>query len=180
MSHTSKTSSLGQPEDGTAHVWRLSPGRSVGRLATLAIMSAFLAGGALLMSHYTATHQSGPELRPLDVTPNNVEKGDRHGGPVSLELFVMSKCPDAVFCENFFASEVLPQVSGIVSLKTRYIASASPTSPIGAICLHGPSECEGNVQQLCVQKYFPDPDIWFKFILCQNRQFRSIPSQTLA
>jgi hypothetical protein len=39
-------------------------------------------------------------------------------------------------------------------------------------CKHGPTECAGNVQQLCVQMYskpFQRYDWLYKFVLCSNR-----------
>eukprot|EP00882_Tetradesmus_deserticola_P028035 GHRQ01031205.1.p1 GENE.GHRQ01031205.1~~GHRQ01031205.1.p1 ORF type:complete len:195 (+),score=14.83 GHRQ01031205.1:250-834(+) len=40
-------------------------------------------------------------------------------------------------------------------------------------CKHGPTECAGNVQQLCVQLHSPPSqryDWLYKFVLCSNRQ----------
>lgn len=37
----------------------------------------------------------------------------------------------------------------------------------GARCMHGPEECAGNVQQLCVAKYQPSL-VWWDFVQCQN------------
>lgn len=42
----------------------------------------------------------------------------------------------------------------------------------GIKCLHGPEECAGNVQQLCVAKYEP-PSRWWKFVQCQNFEGRA-------
>jgi hypothetical protein len=35
--------------------------------------------------------------------------------------------------------------------------------------MHGPEECAGNVQQLCVHKYAPFQN-WWEFVKCQNYQ----------
>lgn len=37
--------------------------------------------------------------------------------------------------------------------------------------MHGPEECAGNVQQLCVNKYAPFKN-WWEFVMCQNYQGR--------
>ena len=37
--------------------------------------------------------------------------------------------------------------------------------------MHGPEECAGNVQQLCVNKYAPFEN-WWEFVICQNYQGR--------
>ncbi|KAL2918255.1 hypothetical protein HK105_202182 [Polyrhizophydium stewartii] len=94
---------------------------------------------------------------------------------VPVTLFVMSKCPDAVFCEGVFA-DVLQQVGPATNLTTEYIARALGSGRVQ--CLHGPSECIGNTQQLCARAMFPDPAQWFGFIRCQNRAWRSIPANS--
>jgi hypothetical protein len=37
----------------------------------------------------------------------------------------------------------------------------------GVTCKHGPLECAGNVQQLCVNLYEP-LSVWWEFVQCQN------------
>jgi hypothetical protein len=37
----------------------------------------------------------------------------------------------------------------------------------GATCKHGPGECAGNVQQLCVAAHTPR-ELWWPFVQCQN------------
>jgi len=39
----------------------------------------------------------------------------------------------------------------------------------GVWCRHGPVECAGNVQQLCVHKHASFSD-WWDFVRCQNSQ----------
>lgn len=41
----------------------------------------------------------------------------------------------------------------------------------GISCMHGPEECAGNVQQLCVNKYAPLKN-WWEFVICQDYQGR--------
>jgi hypothetical protein len=42
----------------------------------------------------------------------------------------------------------------------------------GVTCMHGPDECAGNVQQLCVAKHTP-MRTWWEFVMCQNYHGRS-------
>ncbi|KAJ3090158.1 hypothetical protein HDU96_003523, partial [Phlyctochytrium bullatum] len=118
-------------------------------------------------------------------------------GKVPVTAFVMSKCPDAVFCEAHL-EKVFEEVGHIVEFTTqvrasitvemgrsneanlvmKYIAKPSNSSKYGAVCLHGDTECQGNILQLCVRQTHPHPHQWFPFILCQNRDYRSIPSRT--
>ncbi|KAJ3022594.1 hypothetical protein HKX48_005780 [Thoreauomyces humboldtii] len=94
------------------------------------------------------------------------------GDKVSVDLFVMSKCPDAVYCEGVFAN-VLARVGEITDLKTHYIAALNETAQYGTQCKHGPDECRANAQQLCFRDAHPSPARWFNFVLCTNRDFRS-------
>ncbi|KAJ3100942.1 hypothetical protein HDU97_001826 [Phlyctochytrium planicorne] len=105
-------------------------------------------------------------------TPDAVLKSPQK---VPVTAFVMSKCPDAVFCERHLAG-VLDQVGDIVDFKTQYIAKIDDSEPLGVKCLHGESECEGNIMQLCIRKYFPLHKDWFRFVLCQDKNFMAIPS----
>jgi hypothetical protein len=43
----------------------------------------------------------------------------------------------------------------------------------GVTCPHGPDECAGNVQQLCVAKHTP-VSTWWEFVMCQNYQGRDM------
>ncbi|KAF8631956.1 hypothetical protein AX15_002117 [Amanita polypyramis BW_CC] len=89
---------------------------------------------------------------------------------VPVELGVMSRCPDAALCENLF-DRVLQKVSDKMELSLRYVAKLDPSeTEFGVRCMHGPDECAGNVQQLCVAKY--SPSVWWEYIRCQNFEGR--------
>jgi len=86
---------------------------------------------------------------------------------VPIHLGVMSRCPDALLCESVF-NEVLSRVIDKVDLSLVYIANIDNSQPdFGVSCMHGPEECAGNVQQLCVYKYAPFQN-WWEFVQCQN------------
>lgn len=103
--------------------------------------------------------------------------GVRGSDPVSVELFVMSKCPDAVVCENTFPFSA---VSSIANITLQYIASQKS----GAfVCLHKEAECEGNMQQLCarhVQEKAGNLQRWWDFVLCQDENRSAIPGNAEA
>ncbi|KAI7858859.1 hypothetical protein BDC45DRAFT_433143 [Circinella umbellata] len=93
---------------------------------------------------------------------------------VPIELFVMSKCPDKVECEEVF-SQVLKQVSVPISLDVNYIGKPNISEPYGIQCKHGPTECLGNIQELCFKQIYPDIDDWFDgFTLCLNEEYQDI------
>ncbi|KAJ7904507.1 hypothetical protein B0H14DRAFT_2663162 [Mycena olivaceomarginata] len=101
---------------------------------------------------------------------------------VPVELGVMSRCPDALLCESVF-DQVVKQVGPQkVDLSLIYVATLnSSDTEFGITCMHGPGECAGNVQQLCVAKY-ASPSAWWKFVQCQNSHGRyqvGIPDLTL-
>lgn len=109
---------------------------------------------------------------------------------VPVILGVMSRCPDAIFCESVF-DRVLQRVGDKVDLSLTFIGKCvrSPhrstpsrdperagrlnaSAPdFGVTCMHGPDECAGNVQELCALKYAPRAQ-WWSFVQCQNFQGR--------
>ncbi|KAI9323180.1 hypothetical protein BX666DRAFT_1884078 [Dichotomocladium elegans] len=93
--------------------------------------------------------------------------------PVPVELFVMSKCPDKGVCEEVF-DQVLREVKVPVSLSVNYIAKANPAEALQYECMHGESECIGNIQELCYRQVYPDYRDWFGFALCLNDRLREI------
>ncbi|KAJ4478044.1 hypothetical protein J3R30DRAFT_3290409 [Lentinula aciculospora] len=91
---------------------------------------------------------------------------------VPVILGVMSRCPDALLCENSMDA-VLKKVGDKISLKLVYIAKINSSEPdFGATCMHGPEECAGNVQQLCAAEYSPFAN-WWEFVHCNNYEGRS-------
>ncbi|KAI0736196.1 hypothetical protein C8Q72DRAFT_768944 [Fomitopsis betulina] len=88
---------------------------------------------------------------------------------VPVMLGVMSRCPDAVLCEAVF-DQVLKKVGHKVDLSLTFVAHANISEPdFGVTCKHGPSECAGNVHQLCAMKY-ASPSAFWEFVQCQNYQ----------
>jgi hypothetical protein len=79
----------------------------------------------------------------------------------------MSRCPDALFCEHVF-DRVLEKAKEKMILSLRYVAKLDPSEPtFGVKCMHGPEECAGNVQQLCVFEHASQAK-WWEFVRCQN------------
>ncbi|PPQ98506.1 hypothetical protein CVT24_003997 [Panaeolus cyanescens] len=90
---------------------------------------------------------------------------------VPVQLGVMSQCPDALLCETTF-DRVLEHVDDKVDLSLVYVARIDPSQPdFGVWCMHGPKECAGNIQQLCVFKHAPF-NKWWEFVQCQNYEGR--------
>ena len=84
----------------------------------------------------------------------------------------MSKCPDARKCETLFAPSLI-KLSPIINFTVSFIAYE--TQPNQIECMHGPDECAGNKQQLCVQSMCSQTTL-LKFLQCQSRQLGNIPN----
>ena len=91
--------------------------------------------------------------------------------PVNVELFVMSKCPDAGFCQRSFLPSLL-KLSSIVNFTVSFIAAEPHWHQFH--CMHGNDECTGNKQQLCIQDMYPQRD-FMEFLQCQSRHVWRIP-----
>lgn len=44
-------------------------------------------------------------------------------------------------------------------------------------CMHGPSECLGNMIQLCAARIYPDPKIYLGFANCLTSSYARIPDK---
>lgn len=49
----------------------------------------------------------------------------------------------------------------------------------GVECMHGPSECLGNMIELCAARIYPDPKIYLGFANCLTTNYSLIPDQDL-
>ncbi|KAJ1728615.1 hypothetical protein LPJ61_003940 [Coemansia biformis] len=93
---------------------------------------------------------------------------------VLVELFVMSRCPDAVKMETVLGS-VIPEVHSIVDLELKFIGTLDPNRTLGARCLHGDKECQGNIDELCALAHSGgDLPAFWRFLTCLNGHFKSI------
>lgn len=54
-----------------------------------------------------------------------------------------------------------------------------PTANGGVDCKHGPSECIGNIIELCAHELYPDPKIYLGFVMCLTKDYPQIPDRTL-
>ncbi|GAA5849488.1 hypothetical protein JCM9279_000917 [Rhodotorula babjevae] len=101
-----------------------------------------------------------PFLSPSSSPTSLVNSTSR---PVRVALGVMSRCPDASLCETVWdrvLEERLPSkfgsgvVADLVDMELVFLAHENSTAPYGATCMHGESECKGNVQQLCAARHW--------------------------
>lgn len=114
---------------------------------------------------------------------------------VPVTLGVMSRCPDALFCEGVI-DDVLGAVGDLADVALTFIGTCGLSLRLtrlvwsygarrpnasdgewGVTCKHGPGECLGNVLELCAVALEPprpeDVELtwrprWWDFTLCMN------------
>ncbi|KAI0483309.1 hypothetical protein GGR56DRAFT_671088 [Xylariaceae sp. FL0804] len=97
---------------------------------------------------------------------------------VPLEAHIMSKCPDARDCLRDLVLPAMIRVHDKVDFQLSYLGTPTPND--GVDCKHGPSECLGNILELCARALHPrDPKIWLGFTMCLTRDYRHIPQREL-
>ncbi|BFZ62502.1 hypothetical protein YB2330_003599 [Saitoella coloradoensis] len=145
------------------------------RLRTLALaLALFLLSLLTLSSILQYNNISLPH--PLSSWRNPMAEAvvDTHKR-VEVRLNVMSQCPDARDCEEVFAG-VVEKGAYMIDFHIDYIAALSRPPTTDITCKHGPSECLGNIQQLCFSQSYPNPHLYLlPFILCQNLNQSQIP-----
>ena len=98
---------------------------------------------------------------------------------VPLEAHIMSKCPDARDC---IVDLIVPVMAGLPSEMVNFTLSyiGQVTDPDdGVDCKHGPSECLGNIIQLCAAHLYPDPKQYLGFAMCMIKRFELIPQRSM-
>ncbi|KAK0391108.1 LOW QUALITY PROTEIN: hypothetical protein NLU13_0610 [Sarocladium strictum] len=98
-------------------------------------------------------------------------------GLVPLEAHIMSKCPDTRDALRQLILPAMQQVHDKVAFTLSYIGH--PAANDGVDCKHGPSECLGNIIELCARELYPDPKANLGFIMCLTKDYRHIPERTL-
>ncbi|KAE8221976.1 hypothetical protein CF319_g4753 [Tilletia indica] len=111
---------------------------------------------------------------------------------VEVTAGVMSRCPDAHYCEATL-DRILDRVNSKVKLHLTYLGKPNSSAPFGGDCLHGDAECAGNIHQLCVQEALRpsragrDFDLspsaaqlkWFDIVQCMNYGKNRIGDESL-
>ena len=87
-----------------------------------------------------------------------------------LDVFVMSQCPYGVKALDAM-KEVLKAFGNKIDFHVNYIADE--TSDGGFRSLHGQSEVDENIRELCVMKYYPKNYKYMDYIWCRNQDIRS-------
>ena len=97
------------------------------------------------------------------------------GDKLKLEFYVMSQCPYGTQVEDAI-KPVLEQIGGHLDFQLNYIAN--PDGKGGFTAMHGQSEVDGNIWQLCAIDQYSDNYKYMEFIQCVNKQMRQIPTNS--
>ncbi|KAF2020026.1 hypothetical protein BU24DRAFT_431605 [Aaosphaeria arxii CBS 175.79] len=110
--------------------------------------------------------------------PTHNHGKDEETSKVPLEVHIMSKCPDARDCLEQLVVPTMANVSDKVDFKLSFIGTTTDDDD-GVKCMHGQTECLGNILELCAASEYPDPKIYLGFTMCLSRQYERIPKKDL-
>ncbi|KAH8173122.1 gamma interferon inducible lysosomal thiol reductase (GILT) domain-containing protein [Sarocladium implicatum] len=147
---------------------------------TRAVVAVLLVFVALYSLYQTATFTSLAisTLAPgIALSGGQRENGFSTKDLVPLEAHIISKCPDTRDALRQLILPAMQQVHDKVDFTLSYIGR--PTANDGVDCKHGPSECLGNIIELCACELYPDPKISLGFVMCLTKDYRHIPERTL-
>ncbi|KDN37251.1 hypothetical protein K437DRAFT_296604 [Tilletiaria anomala UBC 951] len=161
-----------------------------------AILAAFLVPAATARS--IESHLDSNGVPQLVLQGGRVQDGSSTAAAtkrVPVTLGVMSRCPDALYCEAFWnnvmsaptknipgGSTVNTQIDLSLSFIGEPIGNNIQDAPYGVVCKHGDQECLGNIQELCVMKRLKSSKVgqrydlspsdaqakWWDFVQCLN------------
>ncbi|MBD3262725.1 MAG: hypothetical protein GF334_13830, partial [Candidatus Altiarchaeales archaeon] len=102
----------------------------------------------------------------------------REENPQHLAVFVMSECPYGTRALDAM-NEVLANFKDEITFEVNYIASYNnETDSFNA--LHGQSEVDENIRQLCAAKYYPENNKYMEYIWCRNEDITSTDWESCA
>jgi len=85
--------------------------------------------------------------------------------PNKLDLFVMSKCPYGTKALDAM-KEVLENFGDSIDFNVHYIASENTDGTFNS--LHGQSEVDENIRELCAMKYYSEDYKYMEYIWCRD------------
>lgn len=91
---------------------------------------------------------------------------------LGVTVYIMSQCPYCVDAVKTLR-ELQHTLGDALIANVDYVAMQNPDGSFRS--LHGESELEGNIAQLCVRKHYPRPEQWLAFIGCQDEDLHAIP-----
>jgi glutaredoxin len=132
-------------------------------IGIIAVLLVIVAVSAIWMGKYKITGQA--------VTDTNNTGSKYAGEKVSLDFYIMSKCPYGIQVLDAI-EPVLEKLGGALDFNVNYIASDSGNGAFNS--LHGDTEVKGDIAELCSAKY--NPESYMKMIICMDKDSGSIPT----
>jgi len=91
---------------------------------------------------------------------------------VKVQFYVMSRCPYGTQVEDAI-TPVLKQLGESIDFTLNYIADDNGDGTFQS--LHGQTEVDGDLIQVCAMKYYPENYGYMDLVVCQNRDSTKIP-----
>ncbi|CAD6567416.1 MAG: hypothetical protein ASARMPREDX12_005818 [Alectoria sarmentosa] len=119
-----------------------------------------------------------PQVSPETIKTQSTLAESNQTGLVPLEAHIMSKCPDAKTCLEELIVPAMEQVVDMVNFRLSYIGSVDDNDTLH--CMHGQTECLGNMLSLCANNLFPtNVKVSLGFSTCLIMSYQRIPSRDL-
>jgi predicted DsbA family dithiol-disulfide isomerase len=119
---------------------------------TVTIVLVLIIIGLVGYIAYDSLNRQQPPSNNSSINVTNQTLPTKHAN-VTLELFVMSKCPYGVQAEST-VQKIIDKFGGDVNLSLHFIASQNADGTFSS--LHGSTEVQEDLRQVCVMKYYPD------------------------
>ena len=114
----------------------------------------------------------------IDNLPQSSPSISNQTSLVPLEAHIMSKCPDARDCLRDLVVPAMEQIVDKVDFRLSYIGRVDKNDTVH--CMHGSTECLGNMLGLCANELFPhDTKISLGFSTCLIMSYQRIPDRDL-
>jgi hypothetical protein len=94
----------------------------------------------------------------------------RPAWPRKLDVFVMSQCPYGAQA-ILSVESVLKNAKNLIDFDVHYIVSNKPDGSFGS--LHGQSEVDENIRQLCAKKIYRKKNRYLNYLICRAKNYRS-------
>ncbi|MBN2880799.1 thioredoxin domain-containing protein [Candidatus Woesearchaeota archaeon] len=105
------------------------------------------------------------------LSPAKQETKEYTGDKAEVQFYIMSKCPYGVQVVDAIAPAI-KELEQYVDFKVDYIATENADGSFNS--LHGQTEVEGNILELCAIKY--EPTKYLDLFTCMNEQYTNIPT----
>ncbi len=91
---------------------------------------------------------------------------------VKVDFYIMSQCPFGTQVQKGI-KPVLDKMGPYVDFKQDFIASELGAGKFKS--LHGEAEVQGNIAQMCMEKYYPENHKYMDAVLCMAEDMKGIP-----